>query len=329
MGDILAFAEQRSGQLRGTAREAVGTAARIAATLGGNAHALMIGAPGLSGSAGSLGSVGAETVRVAEHDGLGDYIPEAYAEVVAEVVRSGSYEAVVFSATAQGKDLAPRVAALLDVPLASDVTALEAVDGAIRITRPVYAGKAFATVSIAASPVVVSIRPNVFIAEDRAATGAVEAFTPMLGEGAIQTRVIEFRAAAGGSIDVAEASVVVAGGRGLKDPENWGLLEDLRDALGTEAALGASRAVVDAGWRSHGEQVGQTGKTVAPKLYFAVGISGAIQHLAGMRTSGTIVAINKDADAPIFGVADYGIVGDALEILPRLAEEIRTLKAGA
>ncbi|RMH22226.1 MAG: electron transfer flavoprotein subunit alpha/FixB family protein [Gemmatimonadetes bacterium] len=327
MGDLLAFAEHRDGQLRGAANEAVSTAARLAAELGGAAHALVVGGPGVSAAAAELGSRGAATIRVAEHEALSAYAPEAYARVVADQVRAGGYAGVIFAATAQGKDLAPRVAALLDVPLVPDVTRLEVEDGALVATRPVYAGKAFATVTVDASPVLVSIRPNVFAAEERAAAGSVETFTPELPDEALRTRVVEFVAAEGGSLDVSEASVVVSGGRGMKDPSNWHLLEAVRDAIGPEAALGASRAVVDAGWRPHGEQVGQTGKTVAPKLYIAVGISGAIQHLAGMRTSGTIVAINRDPDAPIFNVADYGIVGDAMEVLPRLAEEIRALRA--
>jgi electron transfer flavoprotein alpha subunit len=328
VSDILAFVEQRDGVVRGVAHEVVSTAARLAGELGGTADALLVGGPGLSGAAGDLGRFGAATVRVAEHESLEGYNPEGYARVVADAV-GDRYAAVLFPATAQGRDLAPRVAALLDVPLAADVTEVRAEGGALDITRPVYAGKAFARLRVEASPVLMSLRPNVFAPVERNAAGVIDVFQPAVDPEAWGTRVLEFRAASGGDLDVAEASVVVAGGRGMKDPEQWKVLEDLRDALGSDqAALGASRAVVDAGWRPHGEQVGQTGKTVSPKLYFAVGISGAIQHLAGMRTSGTIVAVNKDPDAPIFNVADYGIVGDLFEVLPRLTEEVRRLRAG-
>ena len=249
--------------------------------------------------------------------------------MVSEAVRAGGYDAVVFGATAQGKDLAPRVAALLDVPLASDVTDVSADAEGIVAVRPVFSGKAFASVTFSAAPAMLSIRPNVFGAQEAAADGFVEAFSPGdLNPSGWTVRVRDFQPSGGGSKDVAEASIVVTGGRGMKDPENWGILEGLKDALGEDAALGASRAVVDAGWRPHSEQVGQTGKTVAPKLYVAVGISGAIQHLAGMRTSQTIVAVNKDPDAPIFQVADYGIVGDLFDVVPRMTEEVRKLKAG-
>lgn len=328
MADVLAFAEQRDGQVGGSAREAVSTAARLAGSLGGSAHALVLGAPGISEYGGDLGRFGAEVVHVGEHEALGDYNPEAYAAVVTERVRDGGYDAVIFPATTLGKDLAPRVAASLDVPLAADVTGLDAEDGKISIVRPMYSGKAFAHLEADSSPVLVSIRPNVFHASESDAAGQVETFTPELDPQSFRVRVLERKGTEDGQVDVSEAAIIVSGGRGMKDPENWGLLESLRDAIGSDAALGASRAVVDAGWRPHGEQVGQTGKTVAPKLYFAVGISGAIQHLAGMRTSQTIVAINKDADAPIFGVADYGIVGDLFDVLPRLTEEIAALKSG-
>jgi electron transfer flavoprotein alpha subunit len=328
MGDVLAFVEQRDGTIRGAALEVMSTAARTAGALGGQAHAVVLGGPGQSGAVDGLATHGAATIRVGEHEALAAYNPEAYAPVLAEVIRDGDYAAVLLGATALGKDLAPRVAAHLEVPLAGDVTGVEVNDGAIVLRRPVYAGKAFATLRSEATPVMATLRPNVFGAEEHPAAGAVETFSPELDPGSFRVRTVSFEAA-GGDLDVSEAAVVVSGGRGMKDPDNWHLLEDLRDALGSDqAALGASRAVVDAGWRPHGEQVGQTGKTVAPKLYFAVAISGAIQHLAGMRTSGTIVAVNKDADAPIFQVADYGIVGDAFEVLPRLTDEVRKLREG-
>lgn len=327
MANVLAFAEQRDGQLGSAAREAVSVAARLASTSGGSAHALVLGGPGTSSAASSLGAYGAAHVAVGEHEALAEYNPEAWVGPVVEHVKSGDYAAVVFAATTLGKDLAPRVAALLDVPLASDVTAVEMTGGTVTVTRPVFSGKAFADLEIDAAPALVSIRPNVFQATGQEAGGDVSTFTPDVDAGGLRVRVVERKGATDGMVDVSEASIVVSGGRGMKDPENWGLLEGLRDAIGSDTALGASRAVVDAGWRPHGEQVGQTGKTVAPKLYFAIGISGAVQHLAGMRTAKTIVAINRDADAPIFGVADYGIVGDLFEIVPRLTDEIATLKA--
>jgi len=327
MGDVLAVVEQRDGTIRGVSNEVVSAAASLAEGSGGSAHALLVGPPGMT-SASELGRFGAETVRVAESDALGTYHPEGYSKVVAAAVRDGGYGAVVFAATAQGKDLAPRVAALLDLPLASDVTGVRIEDGGVVAERPVFSGKAFATVEFSVSPALLSIRPNVFAAKETPGAGRVEVFAPEdVDPASWKIRTKEVQTSGGGTKDVAEASIVVTGGRGMKGPENWNLLEDLRDVLGDDAALGASRAVVDAGWRGHGEQVGQTGKTVAPKLYFALGISGAIQQLAGMRTSQNIVAVNKDPDARIFQVADYGIVGDLFEVVPRLTEEVKKLKA--
>ena len=326
MGDVLAIAEQRDGKIRPVSNEVVAVAAAIAEGLGGSAHALILGGPGVGEQAGDLGSLGAGVVRVVEDPALERYVPEIHAAVIAEAVGSHDYAAVLFSATALGKDLAPRVAALVDVPLASDVTHLEVDGGRLVGIKPIFGGKALARVGFEASPALLSLRPNVFGTNGSQAEGRIEPFAAAIPDG-VRTRIIDFRAAESGSVDVSEASVIVSGGRGMKGPEHWGLLEELQNALGPGTALGASRAVVDAGWRPHGEQVGQTGKTVAPKLYFAVGISGAVQHLAGMRTSQTIVAINKDPDAPIFAVADYGIIGDASEVLPRLATEIAALRS--
>ncbi len=326
MGGVLAVAEARGGVLRGVSREVVTAARTLASELGGDVAALVVGGPGISASAAELGAFGADRVFVAEGEALGAYAPDAMLRAVEELQDRESYDAIVLPATAQGKDLGPRLAARLDRPMATDVTGLEVQDGHPVVVRPEYAGKALARLRFTAAPAILSVRPNVFLPEERPGQGAVE---PLSVETApVRMKVHPVEAGERGTLDVTEASVVVSGGRGMGGPENWSLLEDLRDALGDGVALGASRAVVDAGWRPHEEQVGQTGKVVTPNLYFAIGISGAIQHLAGMRTAKTVVAINKDPEAPIFQVADYGIVGDLFEIVPRLSEEIRKVREG-
>ena len=239
MANVLAFAEQRDGELRGTAREAVSAAAEVAVGLGGEAHALVLGGPGITAAASDLARFGAASILVGEHGAFGDYTPEGYAPVVADRISNGGYAAVVFPASTLGKDLAPRVAALLDVPLVSDITGMEVVDGAITVVRPVYAGKAFAHVRVDAAPTVVSIRPNVFQPTEHPASGTVEAFEPAVDEASWKVRVIERKTQSEGSLDVGEATIVVSGGRGMKDPSNWNILEDLRDAIGDGVALGS------------------------------------------------------------------------------------------
>lgn len=325
---ILAIAEARAGSLRRVSDEVVSQARRLADQVGGSVDVVVLGSPGTSQAASELVNFGADRILVGESDTFNEYDPDAHLAVLTEVVRGDEYLAVLLPATAMGRDYAPRLAAQLDIPLATDATALDIEDGKLIITRPLYAGKVFARLTIDAPISLVSIRPNAFGTEEKAGAGTVEPLdlTAVTIEPA-RVRVREFIPAAGERPDLGEATVIISGGRGLQGPENWALLEGLCDAIGPHCALGASRAVVDAGWRPHGEQVGQTGRTVAPQLYFAIGISGAIQHLAGMRTARTIVAINKDPDAPIFRIADYGVVGDAFEIVPRLAEEIRKLRA--
>lgn len=322
MSDVLAVLEQRDGVLRKVSHEVVTGARRLADALQGRVEALVLAAGPVAG-ADRLGGFGADTVVTATHAAFGRYAPEGYAHVVAERAQGRGYGAVVFAASATGKDLAPRVAARLGVALAADVTDVAVEGGAVIVTRPVYAGKALLKVKLTASPAVVSLRPNVFTPVHRPHPGAPE--TVEVGVPAGRVAVREIKAAEAGALDVAEAPIVISGGRGLKEPANFRVLEELAQAFGGRAAVGASRAVVDAGWRPHADQVGQTGKTVSPTLYIAVGISGAIQHLAGMCTSKVIVAINKDKDAPIFKVADYGVVGDLFEVVPKLAEEIRKL----
>jgi electron transfer flavoprotein alpha subunit len=323
MANILAVAETRDGALRRISEEVVTAAKSLAEQAGGQVHVIVVGGSGTAAAAAALAAFGADTIYVAENDALKTYSPDGYVATIADHIKANDYRAVLFGATTNGKDLAPRVAARLDLPLAGDATEIAFEGGDVIVTRPVYAGRAFARVSLDAKTALITIRPNVFRPQQRAGAGTTESVSMSGDASSWKVKVREVKAAAGGKLDVAEAPVVVSGGRGLKGPEQWSMLEQLRDAFGGHAALGASRAVVDAGWRPHGEQVGQTGKTVSPQLYIAVGISGAMQHLAGMRSAKTIVAINKDPEAPIFKVADYGIVGDFADVLPALTEAVQ------
>lgn len=320
MPTILAVTEQRNGALRKVSQEVVAAARRLAGN-DGTVAALVLGGSGVSGTE-ALGQAGADKILLAARDDFALYNPDGYAATIAAV--APGYDAVVFAATATGRDLAPRAAARLGQGLATDVTEIAQDGGQIVVTRPIYAGKVLQKLKLTGTPALLSVRPNTFRPEAGNRAGASE--TVVVPDFTARVTVKEIKAPASAAMDVAEAPVVVSGGRGLKEPANFALLEDLAAALGN-AAVGASRAVVDAGWRDHATQVGQTGKTVSPNLYVAVGISGAIQHLAGMRTAKTIVAINRDKDAPIFKVADYGIVGDLFEIVPRLTEEVKKARA--
>ena len=327
MADIFAFAEARNGEFRKIAFEAV-TAARALADSsgGGKVHALLVGAPGIAAKGTQLGTYGADTVIVAEHAGFERYNPEATAALVAERIKSGDYRVAIFPTSALGSDLAPRVAAKLGVGLVTDVTSIQSQGDAIVVKHPVNIGKVTATVSITSKPALVAVRANTFTPVEQPRTAAVETVQPAGDPSASRVVVKEVKLGGAAKLDLGEAAVIVSGGRGLKAPENFKLVEDLAAAFGN-AAVGATRAVTDDGWRPHTDQIGQTGRTVSPQLYVAVGISGAIQHLAGMRTSKTIVAINKDKEAPIFKVADYGIVGDSLEVVPALTAAVKEAKA--
>ena len=319
MAGILVFVEQRNGDIRKASLQALSEAHRLAGTL---PVAAVLAGSGITEAAASLGVNGAAKVFCADDPNLALYSAEGYAEVVAKAAELFSPSAIFFSATAMGRDLAPRSAARLGVGAIADVVHLELVDGAFVARRPVYSSKAFATVdSAGASPQVISLRPNVFAAVEVGGSAEVIKLDGL--SLSIRAMVKEFAAAEGGEIDVAEANIIVSGGRGIKGPENFALIRELASALG--AGVGASRAVVDAGWIDHKHQVGQTGKVVSPSLYVACGISGAIQHLAGMSSSKVIVAINKDPDAPIFKVADYGVVGDLFDVIPPMVEAIKAL----
>jgi electron transfer flavoprotein alpha subunit len=316
---ILAFAEQRDLKFKKSSYEAVRAARGLADSLGAGFVALVIGS-GVGKLAEELGEYGAERILVVDDPSLERHSNTAYAKVIAEIAKTEGASYVIMAASQMGKDIAPRVAVKLEAGLAADCVALKSENGDIIATRPVYAGKALIDVRVKTPTKVFTLRPNVFTAVPMSRKVTLEQKSVSLTSADFGSVVVETKVAQGRP-DVTEADIVVSGGRGLKGPENFKLIEELADVLG--AAVGASRAVVDAGWRPHDEQVGQTGKTVSPTMYVACGISGAVQHLAGMSSSKYIVAINKDKDAPIFQVADYGIVGDVFEVLPELTEQLK------
>ena len=319
---IAVYLEARDGKIKKSSFEALAEAKRRAADLGVATAAVLVGGAVADLAPGAF-AYGASKAYVIENELLADYSAQGYALALATLAAEIRPEALFFPATAMGRDLAPRVAARLGVGLASDCVKVAVKDGDLVFTRPIYAGKAVLTFTLKTRPRLATLRPNIFpLGEASVAAGEVVRKDVAIPDGAIKGRVVEVIREEGGEIDVTEADVVVSGGRGFKGPDAFALLRDLA-AVFPRAAVGASRSAVDSNWIGHQHQVGQTGKTVSPDLYIAAGISGAIQHLAGMSSSKFIVAVNKDPEAPIFKIADYGIVGDLFEVLPKLTEELK------
>jgi electron transfer flavoprotein alpha subunit len=319
MSKVLVFAEQRGGKLKKVTFELLGAASAA----GHETHAVLLG-DSVESLAPELGTYGASKVHVIQDPALKFYTGEAYAKAILDLVKALSPEMVVGGHTPTGRDLFPRLAARLNVGLASDCTGVS-FQGGLTVRRPVYSGKATAEVEfVGAGPKLATARPNAIGVPKPDAAKKAEVLKVTANLGALKTKVTDVVQGSSARPDVTEAAIVVSGGRSLKSAENFKIIEELADVLG--AGVGASRAAVDAGYRPHRDQVGQTGKVVSPALYIACGISGAIQHLAGMRTSKVIVAINSDPEAPIFQVADYGIVGDLFTVVPALTQEFKKLK---
>ncbi len=314
---LIIYAEHRDGQIRKVTFENIS----LAKQLGLPFEVVLIGNTN-ENAVESLSKYGAEKVIKVNTPGLDAYSPDGYAKALAEIVKSHEANILMLGATATGKDLAPRVSALLNAPAATDCIQVELDGDQLKLVRPMYAGKVRANIRLNGDVQILTVRPNVYSAVESPVQASVQEESVAVSD--VKTILKEIVSGAKGKLDVTEADIIVSGGRGMKGPENWHLIEELADLLG--AATGASRAAVDAGWRPHDEQVGQTGKTVSPSLYIAIGISGAIQHLAGMSSSKYIVAINKDPEAPIFKVADYGIVADLFDVVPRMIEELKKMK---
>jgi electron transfer flavoprotein alpha subunit len=316
---VFAITEQRDGELRKVSLEAVSEGRRVADGLGADLTAVVLGT-GIEGLAEELKKYGPDKIWVVDDPALADYTTDAYTNILSGLIQTADPAVIILGASAQGKDLAGRLAARLDAGVAMDCTAIKLDNGSLTYTRPMFGGKIVADVGIEGAPQIVAIRPNVMDITEAAKDSAID--KPAVEVGEVKTAVIEKTMDTGDKIELTEADIIVSGGRGTGG--DYAVIEALAAELG--AAVGASRSAVDEGWRPHSDQVGQTGKTVSPTLYVACGISGAIQHLAGMSTSKYIVAINKDAEAPIFSKADFGIAGDLFDVVPALTEEVKKVK---
>jgi len=318
---IVVCAEQRDGKLRNITFEAVSEGKRLAAAAGETLKVLVIGS-GIAGLADELKKYGADEIAVADNEALATYTVETYAAVLAAYIEQENPALVLVGHSSAGKEVAPRAAARVDCGLISDCIDIQFADGDYTFKHPIYAGKAVATFKVAGPVRMATLRPKAFAVEESAGAGAVVDFAPEVP--AAKVTVTAVNMSGGDRPELTEADIICSGGRGLGGPEAFALIEELADSLG--AAVGSSRAAVDAGWREHSAQVGQTGKVVSPNLYIACGISGAIQHLAGMGSSKYIVGINKDPEANIFNVADYGVEGDLHKVVPALAAKIKEVR---
>ncbi|MGW8318710.1 MAG: electron transfer flavoprotein subunit alpha/FixB family protein [Candidatus Promineifilaceae bacterium] len=320
MSGVWVWIEQRNGEIKAISREMLGAGRTVADALGQPLTGLVFG-QGVSEAANEVFDLGADHVIGCDDPTLADERLEAYGPLLAKLAKEQGPEVMIAGASVRGRDLMAWVAAALDAGLVADGIALSVEDGAVKVTRPVYTGKLLADVHVTDGPQLMTLRSRAFApAEPTGKSGEVEWVQPAVSAADIPSEIVGF-ASSEGEVSLSDATIIVSGGRGVGGPEGFAPLQELADVLG--GALGASRAAVDAGWIPYEHQVGQTGKTVSPDLYIACGISGAIQHQAGMRTSKVIVAVNKDADAPIFKLASYGIVGDLFKAVPALTAEFR------
>jgi electron transfer flavoprotein alpha subunit len=316
---VLVLAEQFEGSFRKMAYEALSEGKRLADALGEPLTGVVLGS-GVKAMAAELAKYGADKILVGDDSALADYTTEAYANVLYDMVKDHDPKILLLGASTRGKDLSARLSARLDTGLAMDCIALRVDGDTLVATRPMFGGKVLAEVAIQGTPPVAAIRPNVMEVVEAEKATPVEKVP--VNVGVAKTKVLEKRLEAAAKVDLTEANIIVSGGRGMGGPD-FSLLEELAEVLG--GTVGASRSVVDEGWRPHSDQVGQTGKVVSPNLYIACGISGAIQHLAGMGSSKYIVAINKDPEAPIFKKADFGIVEDLFKVVPSITAEVKKL----